>query len=1033
MWNNLRQPRQMLKWLRVSAIIIFLSTSCTPSPNITPSSTAGAAVPSPTAARTTLTPSSAESEGLLISNFEKDISIWQGYVQDTETVVKTGETPPQGYLNIAKFHSKYADRWAKPSAGFTLSKQQVKEGESSGKWENTVENNRVVAIDIPHDWTGYKYLSFWAYSAAANKTAIELVAYSEDDKTSDDDYYKFEIVIDWTGWRKFEIPLKEFAATRNPVGWNKVDYFKIASSGWSHNPNPSTVLYFDAMKLSNERTESEVKIELSNEHPNLLLNAAEIAEIKQKIAKYDWAKTAFQTVSANAFVWSTRTIVLPDTGGGYYHAGGEDYEITQKHYDLSNAARDLALLWQLTGEHKYADKSKEILVAYAGKYLSYEIHDKDGKTGDKASAGGRATAQGINEAAWVIPLAWACDLIYDTLSPAERDNIAKNILRPAAELLIVNNEGRHNHQSWYNSGIGVIGFALGEKEYVEHALYKKGSGFFYQMKSSVTPDGLWYEGSMHYQFYVLQALAPLAEAAYHAGIDFYHETGYKALFDFPIAYADATMRLPVINDGREVYLGANDRRRYYEAAYRHLQDARYLNVLRASDRVSLEALVFGVSELPQAPALPWPSADFAKSGLAVLRAGKDFNAKQVVLNYMGYEGGHSHPDQLGIVLFGVGRMLAPDAGSIKYEDPVHTGWYKQSLAHNLIVVSEKSQLRAPVGTLDVFARGTSLQVARATTTKSYGSVNLARTLLLNDEYLVDVFQADGLVEETFDWVYHNYGRFSSHLNLQPTILGKANGYEYLSKITSAKTDAAWRAEWFIASDQKVRLFMAGAPGTQVIATEGMVAALVGDGTSPEKVPLVIARRKAKNASFISIIEPYSAAPAISNITPLAATMDGKPVSAQDAFGLQIVRGKWNDVLLFSNTRGAKRIGDYSLNGGVAWLNHTDGALETFYLGAGTQLTGANWSVRVESLVTGGDATQLGILLERVASNRWIVRNASTVAGVVSLDGLITGKSDGYKLDERGNRQSQIRPIESGTNNIRFFADPRTAYEIVGQL
>jgi hypothetical protein len=117
---------------------------------------------------------------------------------------------------------------------------------------------------------------------------------------------------------------------------------------------------------------------------------------------------------------------------------------------------------------------------------------KTGRAGAKASAGGRATAQGINEAAWSFPGVVA-DLIYDTLTPAERERIEKNVLRRAAELLMVNNEGRHNHQSWYNSGIGVIGFVLAEPEYVDHALNKGGSGFYYQMKNSVTADGMWHE------------------------------------------------------------------------------------------------------------------------------------------------------------------------------------------------------------------------------------------------------------------------------------------------------------------------------------------------------------------------------------------------------------------------------------------------------------------------------------------------------------------------------------------------------------
>ncbi|HEX9076678.1 MAG TPA: carbohydrate binding domain-containing protein, partial [Anaerolineae bacterium] len=117
----------------------------------------------------------------------------------------------------------------------------------------TVENNRVVAGNIPHDWSRYKYLSFWAYSAAANKTSVMLVAYSASSAAPDDDYYRYKIVLDWTGWKLFEIPLSGFTVTRNPAGWNKVDFLKFASSGWSQTPFQNTLLYFDAMRLTNSR------------------------------------------------------------------------------------------------------------------------------------------------------------------------------------------------------------------------------------------------------------------------------------------------------------------------------------------------------------------------------------------------------------------------------------------------------------------------------------------------------------------------------------------------------------------------------------------------------------------------------------------------------------------------------------------------------------------------------------------------------------------------------------------------------------
>lgn len=1008
------------------------AAAATTSPSGAPTRTA-----TPTA-RPIAAPTQQADEGLVICNFEDDISIWQGYSQDTETVLAAGAAPPQGYINVGKYHAKYTDRWVEPTEGLTknTNAEYVKEGRQSGKWANTVDNNRVVAINIPHDWSQWKYLVFWAYSETANKAAIEMAIYSEPEPAPQDNYYKMEIVVDWTGWRLFEISLKEFAANRNPVGWNKVDYIKIASTGWSHTPNPSTVLYLDAFKLSNVRTGPLLAVELPEiKHPNLMLNEAELAEIKNKIEKHDWAKTAFQTVSANAFVWSTRSVAVPKTGGGYYHAGGADYEITQAHYDHANAARDLALVFQISGERKYADKAKEILLAYAQTYLTYEIHDSDGRTGDKASAAGRATAQAINEAAWVIPLTWAYDLIYHTLSPDERDQIETQILRPAAELIMSNNEGRHNHQTWYNAGAGVIGLALGEKEYVWYALYKPESGFYSQMKKSVTPDGAWYEGSPHYQFYVMQAMWPLAEAAFHAGINLYKEPEFKALFDLPLRYADTTLRLPVINDGRVVYLGANDRSRYYEIALARFSDPRYATVLQASDRTSLEALAFGVplQSAPRPEAWHWESLNLEKTGLAILRSGQGPTAKQVVLNYMGYEGGHSHPDKLGLALFGVGRTVAPDAGSIKYEDPAHTGWYKQSLSHNVLVVDEQTQLRAPAGTLELFLDSPPLKVARVSTSRVYTGVTQVRTLLLNDDYLVDIFQADSAAEHTFDWVYHNYGQFSSDLDLQPltTPFVKGGGYEYLSHVQSAATDQAWSADWVIASDQKVRLSMLGAPGTTVLAAGGMVAAPTNDETAPDQAPLVIARRKAKSVSFVSVIEPYAQQPVIAKIAAVkAAAADGQFVSAQEATGLHISRGDSTDLLMLSNTKGAKQFGDYVLDGGAGWVSSTGDAVKWFYLGAGAKLAGKTWSVDVESMGTVPVRGRLGAYVQ-VEPKRLLVQSASPDVTILTLNGFLSGALQAFKLDEDGNRV-EIRPIESGEQMIRFFFDPQAVYEIVSR-
>jgi len=43
--------------------------------------------------------------------------------------------------------------------------------------------------NIPHDWSAYQYLSFWVYSAEANKTSVMLVAHSENEPTQQN-YFK---------------------------------------------------------------------------------------------------------------------------------------------------------------------------------------------------------------------------------------------------------------------------------------------------------------------------------------------------------------------------------------------------------------------------------------------------------------------------------------------------------------------------------------------------------------------------------------------------------------------------------------------------------------------------------------------------------------------------------------------------------------------------------------------------------------------------------------------------------------------------
>ena len=60
------------------------------------------------------------------------------------------------------------------------------------------------------------------------------------------------------------------------------------------------------------------------------------------------------------------------------------------------------------------------------------------------------------------------------------------------------------------------------------------AGLLWQLGASVTEDGLWYEGTMAYHFYAVQAIVRTLEAAARAGLDFSGNTRLKSLWLGPL-------------------------------------------------------------------------------------------------------------------------------------------------------------------------------------------------------------------------------------------------------------------------------------------------------------------------------------------------------------------------------------------------------------------------------------------------------------------------------------------------------------------
>jgi hypothetical protein len=554
--------------------------------------------------------------------------------------------------------------------------------------------------------------------------------------------------------------------------------------------------------------------------PSLLFSEQDRDRIVELAKSRPWAASARDAIvqSANSFPQAHLTrfglqeLEIPAEGGQWWHhyvcpaqgvrlefrppsthrcpVDGKTYSgwpydqvvLSDRHDALAAAARDLGLAWQLTGDRGHAVKAAWILSQYAAKYESYKLHDTNNRVSRPAA---RAFAQTLDEAIWLIDIAWAYDLIRSTLDDGQRQAIENRLLRPSAATIRGYDAGASNWQSWHNAALAAAGFVLGDGNLQAFAI----ASFRAQMKNSVLDDGFWYEGAWGYHFYALDALTRTAEMAARNGIDLWREEpALLSLFKTPSRLMFADGSLPMFNDTGALNLFTQDT--LFEYAYGRTQDAALMAVLgrRARGR---NALLFGAPELPRVVAAPLESHLFEQAGYAVLRS--QGNDHTVIMKFGPHGGGHGHNDKLGIASYAFGGPLAVDPGTQAYAAPTHATWDKTTIAHNTLSVDETMQ-REATGELLWFQQGEGYAAVSAAAGPVYPQARLKRTLVTTPEYTLDLSEAAATdnQEHIFDWAYHNAGTPRTELPLEPfNGFRQANGYQHLTANRASKTDAPW--------------------------------------------------------------------------------------------------------------------------------------------------------------------------------------------------------------------------------------------------
>ncbi len=572
--------------------------------------------------------------------------------------------------------------------------------------------------------------------------------------------------------------------------------------------------------------------------------------------------------------------------------GGPTHERHKANYKLIQQA---GALYRLTGERRYADYVRDLLLAYAKLYPTLA---NPPAASDQVP--GRLFWQSLNDSVWLVHAIQGYDAVRADLTPAERKTIDDQVFRRMAAFLT--SEARtfdriHNHSTWANAGVGMAGYVLRDPVLVEQAL--KGSdrsgkvGFLRQLDLLFSPDGYYAEGP-YYQRYALQPFVVFAQAiqanepqrkifAYRDGIVLKAirtaiQTSYGGYF-FPIndAMPDKSLKT------EELYQGV-------AIGYAASADPGLLGIAQWQGKVALSPEGFAVArDIAGGKAKPFTFASTllrdgpqGKDGaLAILRSGPQENAQVVVAKNTAQGMGHGHFDKLNWLLYDNGQAVVTDYGAARFLNieakaggrylPENESWGKQTVAHNTLVVNETSHFDAQLAPAEeiaptqlAFVGEGPLRFSIGEMAGAYPGVTFRRALVQVDmgkgsPLVLDLMTVKNAGKATYDLPLHFAGhiidtdvKLASNVTTRP-VLGSANGYQHLwVDATGPLANGQGRVTWI--NQGRFYSYRMATPGAQLIVAE---SGANDPRFNLRREPVLIQRLSgAGDAAFLSLLEPH---------------------------------------------------------------------------------------------------------------------------------------------------------------------------------
>lgn len=488
-------------------------------------------------------------------------------------------------------------------------------------------------------------------------------------------------------------------------------------------------------------------------------------------------------------------------------AGGYTHERHKRNWFMMQKA---GVLFQITEQVKYAIYVRDMLLAYAKIYPGLPLHPTN-----RSYATGKIFWQCLNDANWLVYTSQAYDCIYNFLSAEERKHLEEDLFRPYADFLSTGNpkffNRIHNHSTWGNAAVGMIGLVIKDEELVNRSLYglkidsnnknerdndgglirpdgMKKAGFLAQLDGSFSPDGYFTEGPYYLRYAIfpfLQFAKSLANNKPELGIlEYRDKILQKAVYSL-LYQTDAQGLFYPINDAQKgMSWKAREVITAVDLAYLHYgKDAMLLSIAEKQGKVVLDEAGFAVAKaLADGLAQPLEQKSIAytdgpmgdQGGIGILRTKTaPENELCLVMKYSAQGMGHGHFDKLSYSLYDETGEVMQDYGAARWVNIDQKGggrylkenntWAKQSIAHNTVVINETSHYNGDIKIGEkhnpdlYYFHGTgNVKVISAKSKNAYSGSELHRTMVLVKEeqfrhpILIDVFRVVADTASQFD-------------------------------------------------------------------------------------------------------------------------------------------------------------------------------------------------------------------------------------------------------------------------------------------